>query len=79
MLVHLPKTGPVVLTSDTVYMPENLNKDLLPSIALAYDPAGILRGYQWIKHLRDAEGADVLMAHDAEGYKQHKHSPEFYE
>ncbi|MBV9756885.1 MAG: N-acyl homoserine lactonase family protein [Alphaproteobacteria bacterium] len=78
-LVRLPKTGPVVLTSDTCYLPENLAKDLLPSIGLAYDPAGILRGYQWIKHLRDAEGADVLMAHDAEGFKQHKHSPEYYE
>ena len=78
-LVHLPKTGTIVLTSDTVYLPENLDKDLLPSISLAYDPAGILRGYQWIKHLRDSEGAQVFMAHDAEGYKQHKHSPEFYE
>jgi len=78
-LVHLPKTGAIVLTSDAAYLPENLDKDLLPSIGLAYDPAGILRGYQWIKHLRDSEGAQVFMAHDAEGYKQHKHSPEFYE
>lgn len=78
-LIHLPKTGAIVLTSDTCYLPENLDKDLLPSISLAYDPAGILQGYQWIKHLRDSEGAQVFMAHDAEGYKQHKHSPEFYE
>jgi N-acyl homoserine lactone hydrolase len=79
MLVRLPKTGPVVLTSDAAYLPENLDKDLLPSVGLSYDPAGIIRGYQWIKHLRDVEGADVLMAHDAEGFKKHKHSPEFYE
>jgi N-acyl homoserine lactone hydrolase len=79
MLVHLPKTGAVVLTSDTCYLPENLQKDLLPSIGLAYDPAGILRGYQWIKHLRDSEGAQVMMAHDAEGFKQRKHVPEYYE
>jgi N-acyl homoserine lactone hydrolase len=79
MLVRLPKTGPVVLTSDTCYLPENLDKDLLPSVGLAYDPAGILQGYQWIKHLRDVEGADVLMAHDMEGFKKHKHSPEYYE
>lgn len=78
-LVRLPKTGAIVLTSDTCYLPENLDKDLLPSVGLAYDPAGILNGYQWIKHLRDVEGAQVFMAHDAEGYKQHKHSPEFYE
>ena len=79
MLVHLPKTGAVVLTSDTCYLPENLAKDLLPSIGLAYDPAGILRGYQWIKHLRDSEGAQVMMAHDAEGFKQRKQAPEYYE
>ncbi len=78
-VVHLPKTGAIVLTSDTVYLPENLEKDLLPSIGLAYDPAGILQGYQWIKNIRDTEGAQVFMAHDAEGYKVHKHSPEFYE
>jgi glyoxylase-like metal-dependent hydrolase (beta-lactamase superfamily II) len=79
MVVRLPKTGPIVLTSDACYMPENLDKDLLPSVGLAYDPAGILRGYAWIKHLRDLEGAQVFMAHDAEGYKQRKHSPEYYE
>jgi N-acyl homoserine lactone hydrolase len=78
-VVHLPKTGAIVLTSDASYLPENLEKDLLPSIGLAYDPVGILQGYQWIKHIRDSEGGQVFMAHDAEGYKQHKHSPEFYE
>jgi N-acyl homoserine lactone hydrolase len=78
-VVHLPKTGAVVLTSDAAYMSENIEKDLLPSVGLAYDPVGILQGYQWIKHIRDSEGGQVFMAHDAEGYKQHKHSPEFYE
>jgi len=78
-VVHLPKTGAIVLTSDAAYMSENIEKDLLPSVGLAYDPVGILQGYQWIKHIRDSEGAQVFMAHDAEGYKQRKHSPEFYE
>jgi glyoxylase-like metal-dependent hydrolase (beta-lactamase superfamily II) len=78
-LIRLPKTGAIVLTSDVCYLPENLDKDLLPSVSLAYDPAGMLQGYQWIKRLRDSDGAQVFMAHDAEGYKQHKHSPEYYE
>jgi N-acyl homoserine lactone hydrolase len=78
-VVHLPKTGAIVLTSDAAYLPDSLEKDLLPSVGLAYDPAGILQGYQWIKHIRDSEGAQVFMAHDAEGYKTRKHSPEFYE
>lgn len=79
VLVRLPKTGPVVLTSDVCYLMENLQKDILPSVALAYDPAGILDGYAWIKHLMSAEGADVIFAHDAETFKKHKQSPEYYE
>ena len=79
MLVRLPKTGPVVLTSDVCYLMENLQKDILPSVGLAYNPAGILDGYAWIKHLMSAEGADVIFAHDAETFKKHKQSPEFYE
>jgi hypothetical protein len=56
-----------------------LQKDILPSVALAYDPAGMLDGYAWVKHLMSAEGADVIFAHDAETFKKHKHSPEYYE
>src|SRR6202043_4153823 len=79
VVVRLPKTGPVVLTSDVCLLMENLQKDILPSVALAYDPAGTLDGYAWIKHLMSAEGADVIFAHDAETFKKHKQSPEFYE
>jgi len=79
VVVRLPKTGPVVLTSDACYLMENLQKDILPSVALAYDPAGMLDGYAWIKHLMSAEGADVIFAHDAETFKKHKQSPEYYE
>jgi len=79
VVVHLPKTGTVVLTSDNLYLMDNLEKDLLPTVSLAYDPAGMLQGYQWLKHLRDVENAQIFTAHDPDGYKQRKHSPEFYE
>jgi N-acyl homoserine lactone hydrolase len=78
-VVRLPKHGPVVLTSDNCYMMENLQKDLLPSVGLAYDPSGVLQAYSWIKHKMDAEGADVIFAHDAETFKAHKHAPEYYD
>jgi N-acyl homoserine lactone hydrolase len=78
-VVRLPKTGPIVLTSDVCYLMDNLQKDILPSVALAYNPAGIIDGYAWIKHLMSTEGADVIFAHDAETFKRHKHSPEYYE
>ena len=78
-VVRLPKTGTVILTSDACYLPENLAKDILPSIGLTYNPTEMLNGYAYIKRTRDAEKGDVLMAHDAEGFKAHRHSPEFYE
>ena len=78
-VVRLPKTGTVVLTSDACYLPENLAKDILPSIGLTYNPSEMLNGYAYIKRVRDMEKGDVLMAHDADGFKAHKHSPEFYE
>ena len=79
VVVRLPNTGAVVLTSDACYLMENLQKDILPSVALAYDPSGMLDAYSWIKHLMSAEGADVIFAHDAETFKKHKQPPEYYE
>jgi glyoxylase-like metal-dependent hydrolase (beta-lactamase superfamily II) len=78
-LVRLPKTGSVILTSDTCYLMDNLQKDILPSVGLAYSPSGILDGYAWIKRLMSAEGADVIFAHDPDTFNKHKHAPEFYE
>lgn len=78
-VVRLPKTGTVVLTSDACYLQENLAGDVLPSVGLTYNPTEMLNGYAYIKRVRDTEKGDVLMAHDAEGFKTHKHSPEFYE
>jgi N-acyl homoserine lactone hydrolase len=79
MIVHLPKTGTVVLTSDNLYLMDNLEKDILPSVSLSYDPAGMVAGYQWLKRMRDVEGAQIFTAHDPDGYKARKHSPEYYE
>ncbi len=78
-VVRLPKSGTVVLTSDACYLPENLAKDILPSIGLTFDPSEMLNGYAYIKRVRDMEKGQVFMAHDAEGFKSRKHSPEYYE
>jgi glyoxylase-like metal-dependent hydrolase (beta-lactamase superfamily II) len=79
LVVRLPKTGAVVLTSDAVYLKENLDKNLLPSVGSVYDPTGMLDAYAWIRRLQDMENADVIYAHDPEVFKAHKHAPEFYE
>jgi N-acyl homoserine lactone hydrolase len=79
LVVRLPKTGTVVLTSDAVYLEENLDKNILPSVGSVYDPPGMLDAYAWVKRVRDEEGADVIFAHDPDVFKAHKHSPEYYE
>ena len=49
MVVRLPKTGTVVLTSDAVYLQENLDKNILPSVGSVYDPVGMLDAYAWVQ------------------------------
>jgi N-acyl homoserine lactone hydrolase len=78
-LVRLPKKGLVILTSDVCYLAESLNKNILPSIGLTYDPTGMLDAYAYIKRTRDTENGDVIFAHDPETFNAHKHSPEYYE
>jgi N-acyl homoserine lactone hydrolase len=79
VVVRLPKHGTVVLTSDAVYLEENLDKNILPSVGSVYNPSGMLDAYAWVKEIRAREGADVMMAHDPDAFKAHKHSPEFYD
>ena len=79
MVVRLPHTGTVVLTSDACYLKENLDKNILPSIGLVYSPSDTLEGYQWIKRVRDMENGDVIFAHDPDTFKAHKHAPEYYD
>lgn len=79
LLVRLPKAGAIILTSDNVYFRENVEKNILPNIALAYDPAGILRAYEWIRYMQATEKADFFTAHDPDAFKALKKPPEFYE
>ena len=78
-VVRLPKTGTVVLTSDTCYLKENLDKNLTPGTGGAWSPAGLYLGYERIRLLRDAEGASIFYAHDPEVFKATRKAPEFYE
>ncbi len=79
MIVRLPKTGTIILTSDNVYLRENVEKNLLPNVILAYDPHGILRAYEWIRYMQATEKADFFTAHDPDAFKALKKPPEFYE
>ena len=79
MLIRLPKTGPTILTGDNVYFRENVEKSIPPNLVLAYDPAGIMRAYEWIRFMAASEGADYFTSHDPDAFKAMKKAPEFYE
>jgi N-acyl homoserine lactone hydrolase len=78
-VVRLKNTGPVILTSDAVYLKESLDKNLIPPIPGTWSPKGTYEGYQHIRQIRDTEGAQVFIAHDPELFKAAKHAPDFYD
>ncbi len=81
-IVRLPKTGTVVLTSDNVYFSENVTKNLLPDISLAYNPSGILGAYEFIRALQGRENAGFMTAHDLDGpagKAAKTHAPQMFE
>ncbi len=81
-IVRLPKTGTVVLTSDNVYFAENVTKNLLPDVSLAYNPTGILNAYEFIRVLQGREGASFMTAHDLDGpanKARTSHAPQVFE
>ena len=78
-VVRLPKTGTIILTSDVVYLKENLDKNLIPPIPGTWSPMGMYTGYQKVRTVRDAENASIFFAHDPEVFKATKHAPDYYE
>ncbi len=78
-VVHLAKTGTVILTSDVVYLKENLDKNLIPPIPGTWSPTAAYTSYSMIRHIRDAEDAKIFYGHDPEVFKATKHAPEFYD
>jgi N-acyl homoserine lactone hydrolase len=79
LMVRLPKTGPVILTSDAAYFRDNVEKNLIPNIVLAYDPVGIVKGYDWIRRMIAVENANYFTSHDPDAFKTMKKAPDFYD
>ena len=81
-ILRLPKTGTVILTSDNVYFSENVTKNLLPDVSLAYNPTGILNAYEYIRMLQGRENASFMTAHDPDGpagKARSSHTPQVFE
>ncbi len=62
MKVKLPKTGTVIITQDAVAMQENLDGYVS---GLNYSVQAFSDSVNRIKMMRDLEGAQILMSHDA--------------
>ena len=78
-VARLPKTGSVIMTSDVVYLKENLDKNLIPGVPGVSNPIDAYKSYQRIRQIRDAENAKIFYGHDPEVFKQTKVAPEFYD
>jgi len=78
-VARLPKTGSVIMTSDVVYLKENLDKNLIPGIPGVSNPIDAYKSYQRIRMIRDTENAKILYGHDPEIFKATKVAPEFYD
>jgi glyoxylase-like metal-dependent hydrolase (beta-lactamase superfamily II) len=78
-VARLPKTGSVIMTSDVVYLKENLDKNLIPPIPGSSNPIDAYKSYQLIRHIRDSENAKIFYGHDPEVFKATKVAPEYYD
>lgn len=78
-VARLPKTGAVIMTSDVVYLKENLDKNLIPPVPGVSNPIDAYKSYQRIRHIRDSENAKIFYGHDPEIFKSTKKAPEFYD
>ncbi|HXJ82362.1 MAG TPA: N-acyl homoserine lactonase family protein [Candidatus Methylomirabilis sp.] len=78
-IVRLPKTGTVVLTSDTCYLKESLDKNLIPPIPGTWSPMAMYESYQKLRLARDSNNASLFFAHDPDVFKATKQAPDYYE
>lgn len=78
-IVKLAKTGSVILTSDVIYLAENLEKNLIPPIPGTFSPKDSYESYAKIRYYRDTLNAKIFYGHDPEVFKATKKAPEFYD
>lgn len=79
MTVRLKNTGMIILTGDNVYMRENVERNVPPSISLVYSTPGSFTAFEWIRQMMATEKANYFTAHDPDAFKAMKKAPEFYD
>lgn len=65
--VKLPQSGTIILAQDAIWMQENL--DGYPA-GLNYSVQDYTNSVNRLKHMRDLEGTQIFMGHDANQYKE---------
>lgn len=79
MTVRLKNTGMIILTGDNVYMRENVEKNVPPSISLVYSTPGSFTAFEWIRLMMATQNANYFTAHDPDAFKAMKKAPDFYD
>ncbi len=77
LLVHLKKTGYVVLTGDAVHFQSNWDNKRVPSFNV--DKAASLASMEKLAHIVADKHAQLWINHDKPSSDARKHAPEFYE
>jgi N-acyl homoserine lactone hydrolase len=77
LLVHLPKTGWIILSGDAVHFKDNWDNRRVP--AMNVDKEKTLASMQRIADLMQKYNAQLWINHDKIQSDQQKHAPEYYE
>jgi len=77
LLVHLPKTGWVVLTGDAAHFKDNWDNDRVPSLNTSADQTHASHA-KLAKVMADKK-AQLWINHDLPTFNSLKHSPQFYD
>ena len=78
LVVHLPKSGTVILPSDAVYMKRNIFPTVSPP-SIIYDSLGFQRSAQKMRMLIKKYDARVVYPHDPDQMSDVKVMPEYYD
>jgi len=77
LLVHLPKTGWLLLSGDAVHFKDNWDNRRVPSMNV--DAGQTTASMQHIADLLEQYRAQLWINHDAPQTAQIRHAPEYYE
>ncbi len=72
--VRVTKGTEIVLTGDACYTKDNMDLDLLPSVAV--DESEMYQSLGRLRDLRDKQGATIIYGHDPFQWQEIPHAPE---